>query len=401
MMGSTFRNLRVIALVATLLAASFSYSSASTTKPLAPLALPENTFTGPTSPGEFTFVAGGDNRPPGHGDPMPPSCGEIFTEIGIIHPDLVIWTGDEIEGYDDTLADADGEYKSFLALAGSAGVPIVAIPGNHETAFVPALEAVYKQDMGALYGSFDYGGSHFIGLDSSPVEPDGKVHDQSISPEELDWLKADLAANQDATNIFVFFHHYMFGMVDPDNPKSKDTGLADPAQRDVLHQLFVQYHVRAVFNGHAHLSYHVNKDGIDYYIAGNAGAPMDAAPENGGYLGYTLVHVDGAKIWTENMIPWTVLLRTVSGNDGKSKTAQVAVSNYSFSDLDLRGVSVIMPKATGYVAAAETRYKGKSPAVDIAIDHVEPGPTSKTQRVVLAFKSTQARTTYITVSAAK
>ena len=126
---------------------------------------------------------------------------------------------------------------------------------------------------------------------------------------------------------------------------------------------------------------------------------MDAAPENGGYLGYTLVHVNGASVTTENLIPWTLFTRTVSGNDGKSGKSQIAVSSYSFSDLRLRGINVVMPKAANYVVAAETHYKGKSPSLDISVDHIAPGPKAGMSRVYLDFKAKHARTTYITVTA--
>ena len=330
---------------------------------------------------------------------MPPSAEEIFKEISLIRPPFIIWTGDEIEGYDDTTAEADAEYKDFLSLAAVAQTPVFGIPGNHEISFDPALQAVYMADIGPLYGSFDYDGSHFIGLDSTPIEADGKIHEGTIDPDQLAWLKADLSANQTANNIFVFFHHYMYGPADPDAATPSDTGFADPAERDMLHQLFVQYHVRAVFNGHSHCSYHVQKDGVDYYIAGNAGAPMDVDPEDGGYLGYNLVTVSGSKATVRNLIPWTLLTRTISGNDGVSTTAQIAVSAYCHGNIDLRGVTVSMPQSPSYTATALTRYKGKSPAADVSVVNVAPG-SNGTSEVTLDVPAKSARTTYITLTTA-
>jgi 3',5'-cyclic AMP phosphodiesterase CpdA len=373
-------------------------AQASTTKPLPPLPLPAHAVAPPAALGSFTFVAGGDNRPTTHGEPMPPSTDEIFKEIGLIRPPFVIWTGDEIEGYDDTPAEADAEYKDFLGLAADAQTPIYGIPGNHEISFDPALQAVYTRDMGPLYGSFDYDGSHFIGLDSTPIESDGKIHEGTIDPDQLAWLKADLAANQDAANIFVFFHHYMYGLQDPDSTKPSDTGFGDPAERDAMHQLFLQYHVRAVFNGHSHMSYHIQKDGIDYYIAGNAGAPMDAAPEDGGYLGYMLVTVVGSNVTARNLMPWTLFTRTISGNDGKSSTAQIAVSAFCYGNIDLGGVTVSMPPAASYTATAVTRYKGKAPPAPVTVASVVPGP-GNTSLVTLDVPAKAARTTYVTVTA--
>jgi hypothetical protein len=377
----------------------YTGASASTTRPLPPLQLPAATLTAPADPNSFDFVAGGDNRPASHGEPMTPSTSEIFTEMGLLGAPFAIWTGDAIEGYDDSKAEVDGEYASFKSLAALARTPIVAIPGNHEIGFDPSFADRYIKDMGPLYGSFDYGNSHFIGLDSTPVESDGKIHEGTIDPDQLTWLKADLAANQDAANIFVFFHHYMYGPSDPDSPKASDTGLADTATRDMLHQLFVQYHVRAVFNGHEHMFRHVIKDGIEYFIAGNAGAPLDVAPEDGGFLGYTLVHVTGKTIGFQNLTPWTLIARTVSGNDGIAKTAVIALDTYEYGDIALNGVTVDMPTAPSYTVSAASSYKSKSTTVPVSVVRVDPGPNG-TSTVVLSLKAKAHKTTMITVTAA-
>lgn len=367
---------------------------------LVPIPTPVNKVTQPSDPSHFTFVVGGDNRPPGHGDPMPPSLAEICREIGWIRPDFVIWTGDAIEGYDDTPAEAAGEYDAFLASAALCDSPIYSIPGNHEIATDPRLADVYQQKMGALYGSFDYGNSHFIGIDTSPVE-NGVVNSPDIDDAQWKWLESDLAAHAGkSANIFVFFHHYMFGPPDPDNPNGPDTGFKTTAIRDRLHQLFVKYGVRAVFNGHAHLYYHVVKDGIDYFIAGNGGAPMDAPPEQGGYLGYMIVNVDGDKITTEELPAWDLQVRPLSGGDGISNTASVAVDNSEFSSLTLRGISLVMPAGPTYAVSAAASYKGGMKPEDASIVSQVASADGKTVTVTLETHAAHARTTILTVAPA-
>src|SRR5437899_1443207 len=80
---------------------------------LPPLPLPKHQLTVPANPERFRFAVGGDNRTTGHGDPMPPALREICTEIGLIRPDFVMWTGDTIHGYNDTPDEAVAEYRAF------------------------------------------------------------------------------------------------------------------------------------------------------------------------------------------------------------------------------------------------------------------------------------------------
>ena len=383
-----------IALAACFFSARAALGAASTT--LVPISTPSAAVVAPADPNHFVFAVGGDNRPPGHGDPMPPSLNEICREIGWIRPSFVIWTGDSIYGYMDTPAEASAEYNSFLSSAALCGVPVFSVPGNHEIG-AANLAPVYQAKMGALYGSFDYGNSHFIGLDTTPVVG-GEVEEGDLDDTQWKWLEADLAAHSGkSANIFVFFHHYMFGLPDPDTPNGPDTGLKDTATRDRLHHLFVKYGVRAVFNGHAHLYYHTAKDGIDYYIAGNAGAPMDAPPENGGFLGYMMVQVDGSKIAATAIPAWDLNVRPLAGRapDG---SVSVAVDDAMFSDLDLRGITIQVPVGSYSVSATAANKAGKAKQVDASILSTTPSPDGKTEIVTIEAHVPHARTTILTLT---
>src|SRR4051812_37738760 len=66
---------------------------------------------------DVTFVVGGDNRPTGKGAPLPRVLRTIFDEIGLLAPDLVLWSGDTVYGYCDTRAELEAEYDAFFAVA--------------------------------------------------------------------------------------------------------------------------------------------------------------------------------------------------------------------------------------------------------------------------------------------
>jgi hypothetical protein len=64
----------------------------------------------------------------------------------------------------------------------------------------------------------------------------------------------------------------------------------------MLQKLFTANHVTAVFQGHEHLLYVANPlttGGVRYFVAGGAGAPLYAPPENGGVSSYVVVEMKG------------------------------------------------------------------------------------------------------------
>ena len=142
-----------------------------TTRPLLPLAVPPAAvpLAPPADPNHFMFAVGGDNRATGRDVPMPPTARRIFAELRLLQPAFVFWTGDAIYGDDDTVGEARAEYAAFRAAASEADTPLFNAPGNHEINDRPDLEEVYQENMGRLYGSFDYGNSHFIALDTEEI----------------------------------------------------------------------------------------------------------------------------------------------------------------------------------------------------------------------------------------
>jgi len=392
------KNMKFSILPAILVALISIRVHADTTKPITPIPTPYSALTPPVDPNNFTFIVTGDNRPPSAGHGIMPVCVEICKEIELIHPNFVFWTGDTIYGYTDTPSEANSEYDGFLGAAALCGVPVFNAIGNHEATLDPGMETIYTQRMGALYGSTDYGNSHFISLNTDPIV-DGKVDAADIDPDQLAWLQADLAANSKAANIFVFMHHYVFGPPDPDNPTSPDTGFASVDTRDTLHKIFVKYGVRAVFCGHAHLYYHVVHDGVDYYISGNAGAPLDADPEDGGYYGYLTVTVNGSTITTDERSADTLYETTLSGNDGVSPTAVVEIDAPYEKQTTISGVIVKLPAGKTYTATATDTYKGKTKPVVVTVLSTSASNTPGVELVRVGANLPGSRTTVITVTA--
>jgi hypothetical protein len=284
-------------------------------------------LSSPADPAKFTFVLAGDNRPAHKSCAQPPTPGKILADVKGMDPAaaFVLWTGDTISGKQaDKPKRIHEEYKEFLAIAATAGVPVFNAPGNHELDDennVPsdAMKALYKKYMAETHGAFNFGNSRFIALDSEN-EPSGGAQAAApkdvsnagskkaeapgaITPKELDALEKDLQANQDKAHIFLFMHH-------PVEPYSAKDGI-DAESVKALKKIFVRYNnVSYVVSGHEHMYYNAQGERdkmVDppsrrdpsqppyYLVSGGAGAPLKKDTP-GSFFHYLVFNVDGDKI---------------------------------------------------------------------------------------------------------
>ncbi|HEX9254183.1 MAG TPA: metallophosphoesterase [Candidatus Angelobacter sp.] len=297
------------------------------------------TLSNPPDPNNFVFVMAGDNRPATLSCPQPPIPGTIFADVHQMKPPaaFVLWTGDTITGkapageiskYKKQIND---EYKEFLAIAATSGVPVFNAPGNHEMDNkdeVPShkMKEFYRNYMAEPYGAFTYGNSRFIALDSENEPTPAKLSKQKstaegsikmqppgfITKKQLDLLKGDLEANKDKMHVIIFMHH-------PVEPYSDKTGLYEPSVK-VLKKIFKDYtNVSYVVSGHEHMYYNPQgpKNKLTdppsrtdparqqqpphlplppyYLISGGGGAPLKKDTP-GSFYHYLIFKVEGAQI---------------------------------------------------------------------------------------------------------
>ena len=327
-------------------------SIADTTQPLKPVpGSSRSAPAAPASPTHFTFALSGDNRSTGRNVPQPPTADQIFAEIRLLQPEFTLWTGDVIYGSDDTVGEAESEYDLFLASVAKSNTPLYNAPGNHEIFERAELASLYEAKMGRLYGSFDYGNSHFIAVDTEEVGAKG-----GISKAQMDWLRQDLTANRGAAHIFAFMHHPLY-------PKDSKEGFTDLTVRDALHKLFVEFGVKNVFSGHEHLFYKSEHDGITYWISGGGGAPSSESPVEGGFQHYMLITVDGDAVTTTILEPWRLFTKVGPPDATGAQTA--LVTNYHPVSLP---VYIDFPGDTvSPVVTAAAVYKGKTVPLEATI----------------------------------
>jgi hypothetical protein len=295
-------------------------------------------LSAPANPAKFTILVAGDNRPAKVTDPQGSTPKEIFAAAQKLSPAFVMWTGDTIYGKNpDDAKLLHKQYKEFLDIAKTAGVPVFNAPGNHElddSNDVPNAQMLqyYTADMGPVYGAFTYGNSRFITLDSEAQAPSGgtgtcssgasdegkksktdKKHKKDkfsapgyIDPVQLALLTKDLELNKGLAHILIFMHH-------PVEAANCKDALAEESVQ-ALAALFQNYlNVSYVISGHEHLYYNPQSKGLDgtdqppsrtdpsqppyYLVTGGAGAPLKSGP--GGFYNYLVFKVDGTKISAE------------------------------------------------------------------------------------------------------
>ncbi len=166
------------------------------------------------SPGSFTFIQASDTH---ISEKTVDRMDKFRAIIDTVKPDLVIITGDLVR---DALRvsekEATGLYQLFADESSKIKVPLRLVPGNHEIfgierhlSLVSKQNPLYGRNMyhhyfGPDYYSFNYGGIHFIGLNS--LEFEDLWYYGSIDSVQLAWLKKDVATISPSMPIITFQH---------------------------------------------------------------------------------------------------------------------------------------------------------------------------------------------------
>jgi len=165
-------------------------------------------------PRDFMFVHGSDTHV------SPASVERIRAAralVEVLRPAFVLMTGDLVK---DALrvgeAVAAGYFELYVAETSRFPVPVWNAPGNHDIFGIErALSQVspshplygkrmYRERLGPNYYSFDFGGVHFVALDT--VDVDDLWYYGHVDATQLEWLEGDLATVASATPVVTFNH---------------------------------------------------------------------------------------------------------------------------------------------------------------------------------------------------
>ena len=117
-------------------------------------------------------------------------------------PDFIIHTGDVSQ------LSRDNEFDDAEQILRETGMQVFFIPGEHDMLDPDGGKAFLnrfgKGSMGAGWYSFDHRGVHFVALvNVADLKPGGMGN---LGPDQLKWLKTDLARYGSSTPIVVFAH---------------------------------------------------------------------------------------------------------------------------------------------------------------------------------------------------
>ena len=277
----------------------------------------------------FTFTHLSDSQSSGN-------TGDDFNKV-LAHvtksSDFIVHTGDVVEW-----SCYEGEWTNMLHKNYSylSTIPVMAISGNHETTYQAGTNETYKHfnhnipvqtstDKGYFY-SFSYGNVKFIMLNTN------RLTGTRLTDDQYNWLISELE-NNTATWTIVAMHNPMYSAgVYGSNPDRNSISVGLRAQ---LHNVFVQYGVDVVLQGHDHLiskthtlgtdgeklaqetrdvdgtTYAVSNGGVIYVMSGSAGVQTRSP-----YSGYNFSSYDFAldtqkRSWSEFTIDGNKLSVTV------------------------------------------------------------------------------------------
>jgi 3',5'-cyclic AMP phosphodiesterase CpdA len=249
--------------------------------------------------GGLTFVQISDSHIGFNKPANPDVTGTLQTAIDKIgalenQPEFLLHTGDLTHGAHPA------EFDTVDQMLLSAKRPVHYVPGEHDTSADDGkayLERYGKGAKGSGWYSFDQKGVHFAGLvNVMALEGLGK-----IGPDQLAWLKDDLAGRKDSTPIVVFAHIPLWTVY-----PQWGWGTEDGAEALSYLKRFGSV---TVLNGHIHQTMQKVEGNVTFHTAMSTAFPQPApgaAPSPGpmkvpadrlrGVLGVREVHFQAGKL---------------------------------------------------------------------------------------------------------
>ncbi len=188
---------------------------------------------------------------------------------------FLIHTGNLVSG------GSESKFREFATLMSGFPLFFYPVPGNRDHYEDTLSNYLRYSGAPSAHYSFDHGSVHFSLANSNLAE---------LTPEEMAWLQADLAASRLPVKM-VFLHYPPFDPV----------GGADilrSGNKEFM-ALMEDQEVDYVFAGHTPGYHAEGRGGVHYVITGGLGAPLDEEPAESESSHYVRVTVMGTEVTVE------------------------------------------------------------------------------------------------------
>jgi outer membrane protein assembly factor BamB len=118
---------------------------------------------------------------------------KVIEEWNLLNPEFVLISGGLTEN------GQDWQYRDLIEILRKSEVPIYLVPGDSDALGLPSSSSHinYERFLGERYYSFNYGNSHFLGIDTT---------ENGISSSQLTFINQDLQLNQNKQSRIIFYY---------------------------------------------------------------------------------------------------------------------------------------------------------------------------------------------------
>ncbi|HPZ98349.1 MAG TPA: metallophosphoesterase [Phycisphaerae bacterium] len=274
--------------------------------------------------GSFSFVHMTDMHvtPKRKGDQGYRKCVESVRNLAC-KPAFVLMGGDlGFDGNYHTKEEFENFIRLYKEISDELGIPYYNCMGNHDVLGYSSRRkvAVDDPDIGKKmimdrlgweksYYSFDFGGWHFVVLDSIyPIQTDsGPTYEPRIGDEQLEWLAYDLGAAGDrptvaVTHIAAFCNR---GQITGDRSYKAMDGHMVLWDTKELRTILERHKVKALLQGHSHTIEEYRYNGVWYLTSAAASGAWWSGDWVGSPPGYTVFHCKGDELtWEHATYEW-------------------------------------------------------------------------------------------------
>jgi 3',5'-cyclic-AMP phosphodiesterase len=233
---------------------------------------------------------------------------KAITKVNELKPDFVITGGDLVmDCLEQKYTRCDSLYHIYTTMMTEFKMPVYNTIGNHEhwgwyassgadTNNPEYGKKMFEKRIGPRYQRVDLHGWVFLLLDSVVKDGNGG-YEGGIDPEEMQWLKDQLASIPAETPIAISLHiPLMTTEAQIFHGATAANGRSEVVvnSKEVL-DLFKGHNLKLVMQGHLHFYETMHVLGIDFITGGSVAASWWEGPYEGTEEGFVLLKVKGDK----------------------------------------------------------------------------------------------------------